>query len=403
MASARTASIPFILISVLINVMGLGLVIPVLPKLIETLAGSVEAGARLNGLFFAVYAVMQFACGPILGMLSDRYGRRPVLLASLLGTGIDYLIAALTQSIWVLFLARVIAGALGASLSTANAYIADISRPEERARNFGLIGATFGMGFVLGPVVGGLLGNIDLRLPFYFAAGLAFLNFLYGYFVLPESLRPENRSTQAKSLNPFTALSILGKTPILRGLTFSLTLIFLAFGALQSVWVLYTAYKFDWKPLEVGFSLFLVGLGGVIVQAGLVRPIVGRLGERRALTLAQSVGFFAFTLYGLATQGWMMYATIALAALSNLGQPLIQSFLTREVSPKEQGTLQGALSGLQSLTLATGGLLGGVLLSWVAKPGLPPWLLGLPFFVGALLYATAAANTARLFRSLRKG
>ena len=400
---SKNTSIPFILISVLINVMGLGLVIPVLPKLIETLAGGVELGARLNGLFFAVYAVMQFAFGPILGMLSDRYGRRPVLLASLVGTGVDYLIAALTQSIWVLFAARVIAGALGASLSTANAYIADISKPEERARNFGLIGATFGMGFVLGPVLGGLLGNIDLRLPFYFAAGLAFLNFLYGYFVLPESLKPENRNTQARSLNPFTALSVLRKTPILRGLSLSLSLIFVAFGILQSVWVLYTAYKFGWRPLEVGLSLFLVGLGGVIVQAGLVRPVVARLGERRALTLAQSVGLFSFTLYGLATQGWMMYATIALAALSNLGQPLIQSFLTREVSPQEQGTLQGALAGLQSLTVAVGGLLGGVLFSLVAKPDLAYGLLGLPFFAGAMLYAVAAANTARLFRSLRQG
>ncbi len=398
MPSTRTASITFILISVLINVMGLGLVIPVLPKLIETLAGSTEAGARLNGLFFAVYALMQFAFGPLLGLLSDRYGRRPVLLVSLLGTGIDYLIAALTQSIWVLFLARVVAGALGASLSTANAYIADISRPEERARNFGLIGATFGMGFVLGPVVGGVLGNIDLRLPFYFAAGLAFLNFLYGYFVLPESLKPENRNFQARSLNPFVALRVLGQTPVLRGLTFSLSLIFLAFGALQSVWVLYTAYKFGWQPLEVGFSLFLVGLGGVVVQAGLVRPVVARLGERRALVLAQMVGIFSFTLYGLATQGWMMYAIIALAALSNLGQPLVQSFLTREVSPQQQGALQGALAGVQSLTVAAGGLLGGLLFSLVARAGLPSWLLGLPFFAGAMLYLLAAANTYRLFR-----
>ncbi len=398
MPSTRTASITFILISVLINVMGLGLVIPVLPKLIETLAGSTEAGARLNGLFFAVYALMQFAFGPLLGLLSDRYGRRPVLLVSLLGTGIDYLIAALTQSIWVLFLARVVAGALGASLSTANAYIADISRPEERARNFGLIGATFGMGFVLGPVVGGVLGNIDLRLPFYFAAGLAFLNFLYGYFVLPESLKPENRNVQARSLNPFVALRVLGQTPVLRGLTFSLSLIFLAFGALQSVWVLYTAYKFGWQPLEVGFSLFLVGLGGVVVQAGLVRPVVARLGERRALVLAQMMGIFSFTLYGLATQGWMMYAIIALAALSNLGQPLVQSFLTREVSPQQQGALQGALAGVQSLTVAAGGLLGGLLFSLVARPGLPSWLVGLPFFAGAMLYLLAAANTYRLFR-----
>lgn len=342
---------------------------------------------------------MQFAFGPILGMLSDRYGRRPVLLASLVGTGIDYLIAAVTQSIWVLFLARVVAGALGASLSTANAYIADISQPEERAKNFGLIGAAFGMGFVLGPVLGGVLGSIDLRLPFYFAAGLAFLNFLYGYFVLPESLKPENRSARARSLNPFTALAILRKTTILRGLILSLSLIFLAFGTLQSIWVLYTAHKFGWTPLEVGFSLFLVGLGGVVVQAALVKPVAARLGERKGLILGQSVGIFSFTLYGLATQGWMMYIIIAFAAISNLGQPLIQSLLTREVSPKEQGTLQGALTGVQSLTLATGGLLGGFVFSLVAKPALTTWLVGVPFFVGALLYLTAVINTVRLFRT----
>ncbi|WP_299431050.1 TCR/Tet family MFS transporter [uncultured Meiothermus sp.] len=398
MASARTASLAFILISVLINVMGLGLIIPVLPKLIATLAGSVEAGAQINGIFFAVYALMQFVFGPILGLLSDRYGRRPVLLASSLGTALDYLIAALTQSIWILFLARVVAGALGASLSTANAYIADISKPNERARNFGLIGATFGMGFVLGPVVGGVLGNIDLRLPFFFAAGLAFLNFLYGYFVLPESLRPENRNHNARSLNPFTALKILGQTPLLRGLTSSLALIFLAFGVLQSVWVLYTAYKFDWKPLEVGFSLFLVGLGGVVVQAVLIRPVVAGLGERRALILGQSVSIFSFTLYGLATQGWMMYAIIVLAAFSNLGQPLIQSFLTREVSPQEQGALQGALAGAQSLTVAAGGLLGGFIFAMVVGLEHAEWLVGLPFFVGALMYLLAAINTTRLFR-----
>ncbi|RDI94763.1 MFS transporter [Meiothermus sp. QL-1] len=396
MVPNRTASMPFILASVLISVMGLGLVIPVLPKLIEELSGSVEAGARLNGLFFAAYALMQFTFAPILGMLSDRYGRRPVLLASSLGTGVDYLVAALTQSLWVLFLARLIAGALGASLATANAYVADISKPEERARNFGLVGATFGMGFVLGPVVGGLLGNLDLRLPFYFAAGLALLNFLYGYFALPESLRPE-RQPQARSLNPFAALGILGKTPVLRGLSSSLALVFLAFGILQSVWVLYTGYRFGWRPLEVGLSLFLVGLGGVVVQAGLVRPAVAWLGERRALLLAQSLGVFAYALYGLATQGWMMYAVIPLAALGNLGQPLAQALLTREVSPQAQGALQGALSGVQSLTVAVGGLVGGLLFALAARLE-PAALVGLPFFVGSLLYLLAALNTARLFR-----
>lgn len=378
--------------------MGIGLVIPVLPKLIEQLAGSVEAGAQYNGIFFAIYALMQFVCGPIAGLLSDRYGRRPVLLASSAGTALDYLVAALTQSLWVLLAARIVAGALGASLSTANAYIADISKPEERARNFGLIGATFGMGFVLGPAVGGALGNIDLRLPFYFAAALAAINFLYGYFVLPESLRPENRVTQTKSLNPFAALSILGKTPTLLGLTVSFTMIFLAFGSLQSVWALYTGYRFDWKPLDVGLSLFAVGLAGVIVQVALVRPIIARLGERRSLLLSQSAGVFSFTAYGLANQGWMMYATIVFASIGNLGQPVIQSLLTREVGPGEQGNLQGALAGMQSITAAVGGLLGGLVFSLVAKPGVPDWLVGLPFFVGAGLYLVAVLNTSALFR-----
>lgn len=378
--------------------MGLGLVIPVLPKLIETLAGSVEAGAQYNGIFFAVYALMQFVCGPIAGMLSDRYGRRPILLASSLGTALDYLIAALTQSLWILLAARIIAGALGASLSTANAYIADISKPEERAKNFGLIGATFGMGFVLGPVIGGLLGNIDLRLPFYFASALAFLNFLYGYFVLPESLKPENRNMQSKSLNPFAALAILGKTPVLLGLTTSFTMIFLAFGSLQSVWALYTGFRFNWNPLDVGLSLFAVGLAGVIVQVALVKPIIARLGERRALILGQSAGIFSFMAYGLATQGWMMYATIAVASIGNLGQPVIQSLLSKEVASNEQGALQGALSGMQSITAAVGGLLGGFAFSLVAKPDVSPWLVGLPFFVGSALYAFAVLNTTALFR-----
>jgi MFS transporter, DHA1 family, tetracycline resistance protein len=398
MSSSRNASMVFILVSVLINVMGLGLVIPVLPKLIETLAGSVEAGAQYNGIFFAVYALMQFIFGPIAGMLSDRFGRRPILLASSLGTALDYLVAALTQSLWILLVARIVAGALGASLSTANAYIADISKPEERAKNFGLIGATFGMGFVLGPVIGGLLGNIDLRLPFYFAAGLAFLNFLYGYFVLPESLKPENRNSQSKSLNPFAALAILGKTPVLLGLTTSFTMIFLAFGSLQSVWALYTGFRFNWNPLDVGLSLFAVGVGGVIVQVALVKPIIARLGERRSLILGQSAGIFSFTAYGLATQGWMMYATITLASIGNLGQPVIQSLLSKEVAPNEQGTLQGALSGMQSITAAVGGLLGGFVFSLVAKPDVVPWLVGLPFFVGAGLYLVAVLNTVSLFR-----
>ncbi|HEU4743554.1 MAG TPA: TCR/Tet family MFS transporter [Meiothermus sp.] len=396
----RQASIVFILISVLINVMGLGLVIPVLPKLIEELAGGVQAGALYNGVFIAVYAAMQFVFAPILGILSDRYGRRPVLLLSLAGTVIDYLVSAVTGSLWVLLGARIAAGILGASISTANAYIADISAPAERARNFGLIGAVFGLGFVLGPAIGGLLGNADIRLPFYFAGGLAFLNLLYGYFVLPESLRAEHRSAKKGMANPLAALAILRKTPLTSGLSVSLVLLFLAFGILQSVWVLYTTYRFHWTILETGLSLMLVGITSSLVQAGLVQLIIKRLGERRALLLGQSAGIVSFTLYGLATQGWMMYATIAIGSIGNVGGPVVQSLLSKQVSAREQGTIQGALAAIQSLTGVFGPLIGGYVFALFAKPDVAPWLVGMPFFIGAVLYFLGFLNTIWTFRRI---
>jgi len=388
----------FILVSVLINVMGLGLVIPVLPKLIEALAGSVQAGAYFNGIFIAVYAAMQFVFAPVLGRLSDRYGRRPVLLAASFGTALDYLIAALTPALWLLFVARLVAGILGASFSTANAYIADVSKPEDRAKNFGLIGAVFGLGFILGPGIGGVLGQIDLRLPFYFAALLAFLNGLYGWFVLPESLKPENRNLSRTSNNPFAALGILRRTPLLLGLSGSVLLINLAFQILQTVWVQYTTYRFDWSILQTSLSLVLVGITVMLVQGGLVRVVVGRLGERRSVLLGQSAGIVSFTLYGLATQGWMMYATILLGSVGNVSQPASQALISRSVSAREQGAVQGALSALVSLTGMVGPLFGGFLLGQVARPEVPSWLVGTPFFVGALLYGLGFLNTWLTFR-----
>jgi DHA1 family tetracycline resistance protein-like MFS transporter len=399
----RQASMVFILISVLINVMGLGLVIPVLPKLIEHLAGGVQAGAYYNGIFIAVYATMQFIFAPILGRLSDRYGRRPVLLAASFGTALDYLIAAVTPALWLLFVARVIAGILGASFSTANAYIADVSKPEERAKNFGLIGAVFGLGFILGPGIGGILGQIDLRLPFYFAALLAFLNGLYGWFVLPESLRPENRNLARGSKNPFAALGILGRTPLLLGLSGSVILINLAFQILQTVWVQYTTYRFEWSILQTSLSLVLVGITAMLVQGGLVRVVVGRLGERRSVLLGQGTGIVSFTLYGLATQGWMMYATILLGSIGNVSQPASQALISRSVSAREQGAVQGALSALVSLTGMVGPLFGGFLLGQVARAGVPSWMVGMPFFVGALLYAVGLLNTWLTFRRVPPG
>lgn len=394
----RQASLIFILVSVLINVMGLGLIIPVLPKLIEELAGGVSAGSLYNGVFIAVYAAMQFVFAPLLGALSDRYGRRPVLLASSFGTALDYLVAALTPNLWILLVTRVIAGIFGASFSTANAYIADVTKPEDRARSFGLIGAVFGLGFILGPALGGLLGNADLRLPFYFAAGLAFLNGLYGWFVLPESLKPENRNTNKAPSNPFAAMGILGRVPLVRGLAIGSILFNVAFQILQSVWVLYTTYRFGWNVQQTGLSLMLVGLGSAIVQGGLVRIIVGRLGERRSVVLGQSVGIFSFTLYGLSTQGWMMYSTIALGALGNISGPALQSIISRSVSAREQGAVQGALSALVSLTGIVGPLLGGFIFAQFARPEVAPWLVGMPFFVGALLYALGLVNTLITFK-----
>lgn len=394
----RQASMAFILVSVLINVMGLGLVIPVLPALIQELAGNVSAGSFYNGVFIAIYAGMQFVFAPILGRLSDRYGRRPILLISSSGTALDYLVAALAPSLAWLLVARIVAGILGASFSTANAYIADVSRPEERARNFGLLGAVFGLGFILGPGIGGLLGNSDLRLPFYFAAGLALLNSVYGWFVLPESLKPEHRQTARGSLNPLSSLGILNSSPLIRGLAVSSVLGNLAFQILQSVWVLYTSYRFGWSVGQTGLSLVLVGVMAAIIQGGLIRVIVSRLGERRAVLFSQAASIASFTLYGLAFQGWMMYATILIGALGNVGGPASQSILSRSVSARQQGTIQGALTALVSLTGVVGPLAGGAVFAQFAREGQPSWMVGMPFFVGTLLYIVTLINTTLTFR-----
>lgn len=397
----RSASMTFILVVFLIDTMGLGLIIPVLPRLIEQLAGGINAGSLYNGLFIAIYSAMQFIFASLLGALSDRYGRRPVLLISLLATALDYLIAALTPYLWLLLVTRVIAGVLASTFSVANAYIADISKPQERAKNFGLVGAIFGIGFILGPALGGLLGNAGLRLPFYFAAGLALLNALYGYFVLPESLKPENRSSTRPSLtNPLASLSVLGRIPLIRGLSLSIVLLNLAFQLLYSVWVLYTGYRFGWTAWQIGLSLMLVGVVSVVSQGWLVGAVVPRLGERRAVLLSFGVGVLDYIFYGLSTQSWMIYATILLGLIGNLGGPALQALISRAASDKEQGTVQGALAALASLTGVVGPLLGGFIFAAFAKEGGVNWLVGMPFFLGALLYALALLNTILTFRRL---
>lgn len=347
----------------------------------------------------AVYAAMQFLCAPLLGALSDRFGRRPVLLVSLFGLGVDYLIMGLAPSIWWLFLGRAFAGVMGASLTTANAYIADVSTPANRARNFGLVGVAFGLGFIVGPASGGLLGAIDLRLPFFVSAGLALINWLYGLIVLPESLAPEHRGAFSwRKANPVGAIAVLRSYPLVAGLGLGFACIALSQRGLETTWVLYTGFRYGWDERTNGLTLALVGVMAVIVQGGLVRPIVARFGERRTILGALAIAILAQLGYGLAPAGWMILPIIVLGSLGGLAGPAIQGLVAGEVSPSDQGKVQGALTSIMSLTsIAAPLLFAAGLFSLFTSPRAPFELPGAPFFLGALLLATALWWMRRLF------
>ena len=357
------AALTFILVTALIDIMGIGLIIPVLPLLIKELAGSAAAGARYIGIFTAIYAVMQFIFAPILGTLSDRYGRRPVLLLSLLGIGLDYLLLAFAPTLWWLFVGRVIAGITGASLTVANAYIADVSAPEDRAKNFGKLGATFGVGFILGPALGGLLGDYGLRVPFMFAAGLALLNMLYGYFVLPESLPPESRGVRLsrQNLNPFKPLAALARYPVILNMTGALIALGMAGQVIFSTWVLYTEGVLGWSPLQNGLALAVFGLMTAIVQGGLIGLSVRWLGERRAIMLGLLMGLIEMVVLAFAKTSLLLYVSLVAGALGGLAGPTIQGLISRQVSESEQGKVQGALTAVNSLV----GVVGPLLATWV--------------------------------------
>lgn len=396
----RQAAIPFILITILIDVLGIGLIVPILPDLIvEMSGGEVSQGSSVYGIFIAVYAAMQFLFAPILGGLSDRFGRRPVLLVSLLGAGLDYLLMAVAPNLWILFLGRVIAGITGANLTVANAYIADVTKPEDRAKNFGLIGAVFGIGFIIGPALGGFLGNFDLRLPFFAAAGIALLNWLYGWFILPESLSSENRQLfSAGHFNPLRAFAALGRYPVVLGLTFTLVCTYLAQNILQSVWVLFTGFRFDWGPLQNGFSLTLLGLLTAIVQGGLIRVLLPKLGERRAIITGMAISTLSMTLYALVSQEWMIYVAMVIGSLAGIAGPAIQGLVSRNVSPREQGTVQGALASVASLTGVVGPLLGTQLFAFFTAPDTANPLPGAPFMLAAALSFVGLLAALRAFR-----
>lgn len=380
---ARPAALIFILLTALIDIVGIGLIIPVLPGLVKELAGSEVAGARTIGWLTAAYAVMQFVFAPILGRLSDRYGRRPVLLLSLTGLGLDYLLLAFAPNLWWLLAGRVLAGITGASLTVANAYIADVTPPETRAKNFGLLGATFGVGFILGPALGGLLGEYGLRVPFLVAAGLTGLNVLYGLFVLPESLPPSARTRDLRrgDLNPLKPLAALAQYPILRSLTLTFVLLGLAGQVIFSTWVLYTERVLSWSPSQNGVALAFFGVLTAAVQGGLIGPFIARFGERRTIMTGLVSSVLEFLVLSVARSGPLLYGSLVVGALGGLANPAIQGLISRQVGETEQGRVQGAITSLNSLV----GVVGPIVATSVYAAGSGAGFPGAAFLMGAVL------------------
>ncbi|WP_064748530.1 TCR/Tet family MFS transporter [Lysobacter firmicutimachus] len=399
---ARRAALLFIFITVLIDVLSFGLIIPVLPHLIENFVGGDTAKAAYwVGVFGTVFAAIQFVFSPIQGALSDRYGRRPVILLSCLGLGLDFILMAVVNTLPLLLVGRIIAGITAASFTTANAYIADITPPEQRAKSFGMIGAAFGVGFVIGPVIGAYLGEIDLRLPFWFSAGLALLNFLYGLFVLPESLPPEKRTPRFdwSHANPFGALVLLRRYPQVFGLAAVVFIANMAHYVYPSIFVLFADYQYHWGLREVGWVLLVVGVFNIIVNVGLVGRVVARLGERRALLLGLSCGVTGFVIYGLAGTGWLFLLGLPISALWAMAAPATQALITRQVGADAQGRIQGALMSLVSLAGVLGPALFAGSFGYFIGKHTPLHLPGAPWFIAAALLAVGVAIAWRFARA----
>lgn len=387
MQAKQNKALLFIFITLLIDCTGIGIIIPIMPTLIHDLSGAnMSEAAGIGGWLTVAYAIMQFFFSPVLGNLSDRYGRRPILLISLLGLGVDFLFLAVAPSIFWLFIGRIIAGICGASFTTASAYIADISTPEKRAQNFGMIGAAFGLGFIIGPILGTLFNHFGVRVPFIAAACLSLINFIYGYFILPESLSPENRRRfDWKRANPFGSLKQLKKYPAIFGLIFCMVLIYIAGHAAQSTWTFYTKEKFKWSDDWVGISITFVGISIAVVQGGLIRPVMKKLGQKRAVYVGFCFYIIGFILFAFASYGWMMFAFMVPYALGGIAGPAIQSIATGQVPANEQGELQGALTSLLSLTSIIGPLLMTSLFEFFTSPEAPVYFPGSPFLMGAIL------------------
>ena len=391
------------LITVFLDVMAMGMMLPALPKLVESfIPGDTAHAARIFGLFGMAWGLMQFVGAPILGALSDRHGRRPVILLSNLGLGLDYVVMALAPTLWVLMLGRLIAGFCTASISTAFAYIADITAEENRATEFGKIGAVFGLGFIVGPAVGGQLAGIDARLPFWVAAGLSFANFVYGYLVLPESLSPDRRTPFTwKRANPYGAMRMLGRNRRLFGLAIVSFLDSLALISLPSAFVLYATHKFGWSDQTIGTAFACTGIGLAIAHALVTGPVVAAIGERATLLGGLFLGILGFALYGVSWDSWVVWAAIPLIALWGLAESAMQSLMSAEVPVGEQGRLQGALASLVAMAETIGPLLFTQVYAAAISSNVDWVPAGAPFLVAAALQGVAILVTIAATRGPR--
>jgi DHA1 family tetracycline resistance protein-like MFS transporter len=404
MHKSRKAALSFIFLTLLIDVTGLGLIIPVMPKLIGTLTGGdVSAASRWGGLLGFAYAIMQFICAPVIGNLSDRYGRRPVLLLSLLGFGIDYIFLSLAPTIGWLFVGRIIAGITGASFTTASAYIADVSTPENRAKNFGLIGAAFGLGFIIGPAIGGLLGDFGARVPFMVSAGLCLLNTLYGYFVLPESLPVENRRPFSwKRANPMGPVLLLARFPAIGGLVGSLMLVYIAAHAIQSNWTFFTIAQFGWDSKMIGYSLAMFGVLIAITQGVLTRIINPKIGNEKSVYLGLGLYSAGMLLLAFAQYSWQAFAIMVPYCLGGIAGPALQSIITGHVPRNQQGELQGSLTSIMSLTSIIGPLVMTGIFAHYTRPGAAVHFPGAPFLLGATLLLASSIWAYYTLRTEKK-
>ena len=377
----------FIFITLLIDVIGLGIIIPVMPDLIISILHCTTPEASvISGMMMMAYSAMQFLFSPVLGGLSDRFGRRPILLCSLLAFGLDYFILGFANSIVFLFVGRFIAGITGASFTTATAYIADISTPETRAKNFGMVGAAFGLGFIIGPAIGGMLGHVGYRVPFFVAAGLSLVNVIYGFLVVPESLKPENRRPfDWKRANPLGALLHLRRYPALTGMAIAFLLINLAGQSLPTTWAFFGKYQLGWSEGMIGISLAVVGIGIAIVQGGLNRLIIPKLGEKKSIYLGFVFYAIGMAGCGIATQSWMAFAAMAPLALGGLAGPSTQALMSSHVPANEQGELQGTLTSLVSVAAVIGPLLFPWLFKSFTAADAVVQLPGVAFYCSALL------------------